>query len=536
MADGGAFHLFHYEPGTRTFTRLTADPWDDITPSLSPDGRWVAYASRRNGYWDLYLLSLENGDILRLTDTPEYDAAPSWSPDGRWIIHETYLDDNLELIIRPAFDTGQEPIRLTDNPAADHSPAWSPQGREVAFISTRNGAEDVWLADLDVAGAGRFSNLSHNTRSRESGPAWSPDGGMLAWSSLTDDGLSSLLLWDATQPSNPPLRLADGDGLAWLDQSTLLARYPNPNTSLLVGYDVTSRLVTHPTLLLPGLLHGLTVGRPTLPDPLPGTFQQAVLFSPAPLSVPQTVTPDPLLPAGRAVLVDIPDIQAPYPRLHDQVDEAFSALRQRVANDVGWDALASLENAFVPITTPLDPGLGYDWLYTGRAFILNSLLVNAGWMVAAPEPFGQQAFWRVYLWARAQDGSMGEPLHFLPWDFSARYSGDPGAYDQGGLLYAHLPPGYWVDLTALAQAYGWERLPALSNWRTFFSGARIGEFAITSGMDWSTAMLEMYPAEAFITPTVVIQPTLTPTKIPAWYKTPSPTVTPSPRPTLTPRP
>ncbi len=64
----------------------------------------------------------------------------------------------------------------------------------------------------------------------------------------------------------------------------------------------------------------------------------------------------------------------------------------------------------VPLTSPLDPGLGDDWLYTGRAFALNSLLTNAGWMVAVREEVGQQTFWRIYLRAQKQDGSQGQTL------------------------------------------------------------------------------------------------------------------------------
>ena len=66
-----------------------------------------------------------------------------------------------------------------------------------------------------------------------------------------------------------------------------------------------------------------------------------------------------------------------------------------------------------------------------------------------------------------------------------------------------VPPGYWVNLTELAAAYGWERLPALSNWRTYFKGTRFNEFAFTSGLDWERAMLEVYPPEVLITPTAV---------------------------------
>ena len=50
MTEAGYAHLYAYSPDSLPLTRLTDDPWDDITPALSPDGKWIAYASRRNDY------------------------------------------------------------------------------------------------------------------------------------------------------------------------------------------------------------------------------------------------------------------------------------------------------------------------------------------------------------------------------------------------------------------------------------------------------------------------------------------------------
>ncbi len=195
------------------------------------------------------------------------------------------------------------------------------------------------------------------------------------------------------------------------------------------------------------------------------------------------------------------------------------------SSDAGWDALASLENAFVPLTTALDPGLGEDWLYTGRAFALNSLMINAGWMAVVREDIGSQTYWRLYIRAQKQDGSEGEPIENPPWDLNARYDLDPVIYEAGG-KYGAVPTGYWVDFTALAQAYGWERLPALPNWRNYYAGARFTEFALTGGLDWYSAMLQLYPPDALYTATPVFPPTLTPTITPIPSSTPAPTNTP----------
>jgi TolB protein len=268
-----------------------------------------------------------------------------------------------------------------------------------------------------------------------------------------------------------------------------------------------------------------------LPDELPGKFQKSAELTPAALWAANGKPAEGA--SNRWSLINLKDVQAPYPQLHDLADEAFNALRERVQQEAGWDALASLENAFVPLTSSLDPGFGQDWLYTGRAFAINSLMTNAGWMVAVREDFGAQTYWRLYLRTQLQDGSQGEPLHEVPWDLSARYNLDPKDYEQGG-DYSAVPEGYWVDVTSLALQYGWERVPALPNWRTFYRGARFTEFALTGGLDWYSAMLQLYPPDVLVTPTKLLPPTLTPTR------TPSPTPTRVPtrtrRPTITPGP
>ena len=538
LNEAGYAHLFVYSPLSLTLTRLTADPWDDITPALSPDSSRVAFASRRNGYWDLYLLKLGTAEITRLTDTLEYDASPSWSPDGQWLAYESYVDDNLEIFIRSATDPAQPPIRLTESPAADHSPAWSPKlpGRQIAFVSNRSGEDEVWIADLDRAGDERFTNVSHNPQGSEAHPAWSPDGEGLVWATTDPStGLTSIQVRDALTPNFPARTTGMGNWPVWQDASHIATWIITPNHTYLTAYAVLSGDLSLPLLLLPGTLRGLSYGLRDLSSPLPQAIQVAAALTPTALYQP-IVAPQPGIPAGRAALVTLQDVKAPDPRLHDVADESFQALRQRVAAETGWDALAELENAYVPLTTPLDPGLSQDWLYTGRAFSLNPALLNAGLISVLREDFAPLPYWRVFISTRAQDGSQGEPLHQLPWDFSTRYSSNPVAFEQGGSLMSDIPKGYWLDFTALALQYGWERLPALTNWRTYFNGARFNEFALTQGLTWRDAMLELYPPEALITPTVVIPPTHTPTRTPWGYKPPTPTPTPTPQPTFTPSP
>lgn len=525
LNDNGYAHIFAFDPLSHNLLRLTDGPHDDLSPAVSPDHTQLAFASHRNNYWDLYLLDLKSGVLTQLTNTPAYDGAPSWSPDGLWLAYETYLDDNLEIAILSTGDHNQPPIRLTADPAADHSPTWAPQGRQIAFVSNRSGNSEIWLANLDQTEQ-RYVNLSNSPKSSETHPAWSPDGRYLVWSSTGgEDGWNGIYLWDASQPKAAAHRIVEGNQAVWNNAGDRLMVYlRGPNEDFLNIYTLNGTL-SLPPVRLPNALYGLS-GQVNLPAPLPEPLAQAVAATPTPLWRPAT-TSGLENQAGRAIIVPLNDVTAPTARLHDAVDEAFVALRQQALQTIGWNVMSNLENAYVPLTTPLDPGLGEDWSYTGRSFTLNSVALTAGWFVTVREDFGSQTYWRLYVRAQMQDGSQGIPLHDPPWDLNARYELDVASYEQGG-KYGAIPPGYWVDFTALARTYGWERLPALPNWRTYYRGARPTQFVMTGGLDWYTAMLQVYPPEAIITPTEIAPPT----------RTPTPTITPSPTqsPTRTPLP
>ncbi len=528
IEENGYAHLFVQSnpPQELPLTRITTGEWNDITPALSPDRNQLAFASDRNGFWDLYVMEIQTGDVQQITDSHEYDSAPSWSPDGQWLVFETYRNENLEVSVVSVNDRSQAVIAVTQDPASDHSPVWAPDGRNVAFISTRGGDSDVWLANLDLAGEDRYQNLSNTPFASENFPVWNFDGSQLLWASVSQTvGFSGLYIWNANDPARAAHWIGDGVWGAWNETAEqIVAVTSSSNQQYLTSYDIQGNLLLSPTPLS-GHVRGLAWGFSDFPKTLPASFEKAAVVTAQALWQP-LLTPGPDVPGQRWYVVPISDVQAPYPQLHDLVDESFNALRNRVILETGWDALASLENAFVPLTTNLDPGLEEDWLYTGRAFAINSLMANAGWMLTLREDVGAQTYWRIYIRSTVQDGSLGEPIHNAPWNLSARYELDPSTYEQGG-EYAPVPAGYWIDITALASTYGWERQPALPNWRTYYAGARFSEFALTNGLTWYSAMRELYPVEALITPTRVLPPSLTPTN--------TATLTPTKRPTRTPR-
>ncbi len=541
IEENGFAHLFVQSSQLQDLplTRLTTGSWNDTSPALSPDRTQLAFASDRNGFWDLFIMDLKNGEIRQITNSPEYDSAPSWSPDSQWLVFETYMNDNLEVAVVSTVDATKEVIPLTQDSASDHSPVWAPDGRHVAFVSSRAGDSDIWLADLDLAGEDRYTNLSNTPYASESHPLWNYDGSQLLWASTSQTvGFSGLYIWNSDAPERAATWIGDGSWGAWNESAEqIIAVTSSANQEFLTSYDIKGNLLL-PPLPLHGRVRGLAWGLADLPNPLPSSFSQAAITTPPALWAP-AITPVGEVPNQRWYVVPLDNVQAPYPQLHDLTDESFTALRVRLIAETGWDALASLENAFVPLTTNLDPGLEEDWLYTGRAFAINSLMANVGWMLTLREDIGAQTYWRLYIRCTIQDGSLGEPIHDAPWNLNARYELDPRTYEQGG-AYAPVPSGYWVDVTALASAYGWERLPSLPNWRNYYAGARFTEFTLTNGLDWYAAMRELYPPEALVTSTQVLAPSLTPTRTSTPTSTSGPTRTPratgTPTLTLTPAP
>ena len=65
---------------------------------------------------------------------------------------------------------GSGETRLTDNPALDRVPAWSPDGAEIAFMSSRDGIDEIYVMNADGSGQ---TNLTNNPGS-DSSPAWLP--------------------------------------------------------------------------------------------------------------------------------------------------------------------------------------------------------------------------------------------------------------------------------------------------------------------------------------------------------------------------
>lgn len=512
--------------------RLTNHPADDRDPVWSPDGWQLAFASRRDGNWELYVKDVRTGGITRLTYTLGFEGSPSWSPDGQWLVYEGYNEENLDIYITRV-DGTQGPIRLTYDPAPDFSPAWSPGGREIAYVSWREGNQDIYILSLDDPTEALSLNLTNTPEINEDYPAWSPDGRAVAYSALTD-GIEIVYVKRIDAPAEEPAVIDRGRAPAWApDGDSLVYAVDQSARTFLVAGQYGSAGVASEAVALPA--------RATDPDWTVAGGEDYVRALGVGSGGVMAEASDSLYNEEISVAQDAPPyyrlvllqgIEAPNPYLSDRVNDSFLALRQAVLERTGVDYLGELEDAFWRLDRLPEPGQErLNWHLAGRAVALNRNLIYGfpPSLEIVREDIGVHTYWRVYARAAVQDGQLGEPLRRMPWDFTARSSGDVQAYEEGGRLRGAVPGGYYVDLTQLFEDYGWSRVPADRTWRYNFGGVLFWEFVKTDGLTWREAMLELYseaelnaflseptpfPTSTLAPPTPTPEPTRTPTPVP----------------------
>jgi tricorn protease len=176
-------------------------------PALSPDGTTLAFVWRG----DIWVAPATGGAARALTSHVEFDAYPVFSPDGKWLAFGSMRNGNWDIFVVPT--AGGAPRQLTFSGGAEIPSDWSADGKTIVFTGQRD-LPLPGIFGLEVA-TGRFSRLTQDYKSLAR-PSLSPDGTQLAferigfpWTRPRYHGSGAAQLWT--------LALADGKRMALAD-------------------------------------------------------------------------------------------------------------------------------------------------------------------------------------------------------------------------------------------------------------------------------------------------------------------------------
>lgn len=113
-------------------TAITRNVEMDAYPKFSPDGKWIAFSSLRNGNWDIYVVPSTGGSVQRLTYYFWSEVPHSWTPDGKHILYSTRIDTDDYMLY--SLDVKTLRIRkLAQDFAAMGSANYSPDGSMLVY-------------------------------------------------------------------------------------------------------------------------------------------------------------------------------------------------------------------------------------------------------------------------------------------------------------------------------------------------------------------------------------------------------------------
>lgn len=126
-----------------TKDKVDHQKFGDRWPAFSPDGKQIAFTSRRDNDFEIYLMNADGSDQRRLTRNPGLDVRPAFSPDGKTIAFTSNREGSYAIYLMNA--DGSNPRRLTSGFESCDYACWHPDGQRLLFVGERNGRFDLYL-------------------------------------------------------------------------------------------------------------------------------------------------------------------------------------------------------------------------------------------------------------------------------------------------------------------------------------------------------------------------------------------------------
>jgi tricorn protease len=180
----------------RGVQRLTVNRARDVYPRFSPDGKWIAFSSDRNGNLDVYVIPATGGTPKQLTFNSAEDSVLGWTPDGARVLFSSSRGESfMPTLYTVSVEGGMETPAGVDMGVQG---SYSPDGRRLAYnqksqVYWRKYYRGAYQSDVMVADISdkKFTQLT-DFDGLDSWPMWSRDGNIYFVSDRDGGGLTNI--------------------------------------------------------------------------------------------------------------------------------------------------------------------------------------------------------------------------------------------------------------------------------------------------------------------------------------------------------
>jgi len=226
---GGA--VYQHQEAPSTLVKVTNDGSFKSHLVWSPDGKKLLFTRIHQGKMELCTVKAEkSAEVIALVvpspNTPHFDG--HWSADGKSIayVHDILQGTDGKLQINEVLADGTGAKVLIPHKAFEESPRYSPDGKHLAWVSARDGNQEIYSMELANQKVQRLTQ----DQGFDNNPNWKPDGSRIVYSSskfgnfeiisMKKDGTGVLRLTNDSAMDVWPVYSPDGKAIAFTSNRT----------------------------------------------------------------------------------------------------------------------------------------------------------------------------------------------------------------------------------------------------------------------------------------------------------------------------
>ncbi len=134
-------------------------PYDQpASPCFFPDGKVLLFTAFHNGIQDIFKINLTNENILPLTEDDFFEKAPTISPDGKYVAYTIRIDTYDKIFLSPINNLNKK-TQLTFGKGNTITPRFSPDGKELFFSADTREAFNIYSLNLESGELKRYSDV-----------------------------------------------------------------------------------------------------------------------------------------------------------------------------------------------------------------------------------------------------------------------------------------------------------------------------------------------------------------------------------------